>query len=137
MEDYSIVLMEKDIETGFLNKELGSYSVSVDIGFFDRVYVLKEGDSKVTYLYITIPGDFKDWEFNAILDNYNIVQYNGKVISIEEDEDCYNPTWLIKFNYTQNDTEMEKKLNEILEMHHIEAEKILNDIKSMEEDYKE
>jgi len=136
MEDLSVVIMEKDSETGFLSKELGSYNVVWDINMIDRIFVISENDKKAVNLFITIPGDFEDWEFNAILDNYNIEQYSEKVLTMEEDEDSYNPTWIIKFDFIEDGSRMEEKLNELLEMHDTEVKRVLNDIKSMEEDYK-
>lgn len=136
MEDLSVVIMERDPETGFLSKELGSYNVALDINMIDRIFVTSESDMKVTNLYITIPGDFEDWEFNAILDNYNIEQYSEKVLTIGEDEDSYNPTWIIKFDFIEDDSRMEGKLNELLEIHDTEVKRVLEDIKGMEEDYK-
>jgi hypothetical protein len=137
MGDMSVIIMEKDRETGFLSKELGSYGIRTDMDMIDRVFAVPGDGKSIVNLYITVPGEFEDWEFNAILDNYNAELYEGKVESIEEDEDSYNPTWLVKFEFLENDDAMEARLNEILEIHDTEVKRVLEAIKGMEDDYRE
>lgn len=136
MGDISVVIMEKDCETGFLSRELGSYSIKYDIGLIERIFAVSRDVETIVNLYITVPGEFEDWEFNAILDTYDTEIYNGLVDSIEEDEDSYNPTWLLKFKFSANDDVVEDKLNRILEIHCSEMNRVLEDIKGMEDEYK-
>lgn len=137
MEKTSIVLMEKDPETGFLSKELGTYAMDFDLSLIDRAFVTNENGQSIVNLYVTVPGDFKDWEFNAILDNYDTGLYDGKALSIEEDEESYNPAWLIKFDFLEDDDALEKKLNELMKIHSDEIERVIKAIKNLEDEYKE
>lgn len=125
MEDTSIVIMEREKETGFLGKELGSYNIGNNIEYINRVYALLDGDKMVVYLYLTIPGDFNDSEFNAILDNYDTTIYEGNIISIEEDEENYNPGWIIKMDFIEDINSMEKAINNILSLHKEEGNRVL------------
>ena len=136
MENLSVIIMEKDVETGFLNRELGSYSIQYDITLIDRIFASSDNSNLVINMYVTVQGDFQDWQFNAILDNYNMELYDEKILSISEDEDSYNPTWLIKLNFEQNDDAMERKLNEILTIHSTELQRVIEEIKDMENEYK-
>ena len=125
MEDTSIVIMEKEKETGFLGKELGSYNIGDNIEYIDRVYASLDGDKMRIYLYLTIPGDFNDSEFNAILDNYDTTIYEGNIISIEEDEENYNPGWIVKMDFIEDINSMEKAINNILSLHKEEVNRVL------------
>ena len=124
MEDTSIVIMERERETGFLGKELGSYNIGDNIEYIDRVYASLDGDKMRIYLYLTIPGDFNDSEFNAILDNYDTTIYEGNIISIEEDEENYNPGWIVKMDFIEDINSMEKAINNILSLHKEEVNRI-------------
>jgi hypothetical protein len=135
MDDLSLVIMEKEEMTGYLSQELGSYHIEVDAELIDRVFAVNEDGSKVVHMYITTPGDFKDWEYNAILDNYEMELYEGIVLSIEEDEDSYNPGWHVRFNFDDNDDLMEEKLNSILKIHSGEVQRVLSGLGSMEDIY--
>lgn len=137
MDGMSIVIMEKDRETGFLSKELGSYGIEDNIEMVDRVFAVSCDGKKLVNLYITIPGEFEDWEFNAILDNYNAEVYEGLEESIEEDEDGYNPTWLVKFEFLENDDVMELKLNQLIQIHAAEVKRVLEEIKDLKDEYME
>ena len=125
MEDTSIVIMERERETGFLGKELGSYNIGDNIEYIDRVYASLDGDKMRIYLYLTIPGDFNDSEFNAILDNYDTTIYEGNIISIEEDEENYNPGWIVKMDFIEDINSMEKAINNILSLHKEEVNRVL------------
>jgi hypothetical protein len=124
MEDTSIVIMERERETGFLGKELGSYNIGDNIEYIDRVYASLDGDKMRIYLYLTIPGDFNDSEFNAILDNYDTTIYEGNIISIEEDEENYNPGWIVEIDFIEDINSMEKAINNILSLHKEEVNRI-------------
>jgi len=137
MENMAVLIMEKDKDTGILSNEVGSYNLKYDINLIDRIFAVKQVESLVINMYITVQGDFKDWEFNAILDNYDAKLYEGKVISVDEDEEGYNPTWIVKFNFLENDNALEEKINEVLEIHSGEIERVLKEIKGLESEYKE
>lgn len=137
MDEMAVVIMEKDMKTGFLSKELGSYSINYDVNLISRIFVTADEEKRVVNMYLTTPGDFEDWEFNAIYDTYDTGLYGNNILSIEEDEDSYNPTWLVKFDFIENDRAMEAKLNEILKIHSDELKRVLEQIKGMKEEYLE
>jgi len=136
MKDMALLIMEKNSETGFLEKELGSYSIEHDEKLVERIFALRDGGEMVVHLYATVPGEFEDWEYNAIMDNYDGELYGKEIISLEEDEESYNPTWLIKFKFEEEDTAMERKLNRILKIHEEEVKRVLRLLKDLEEEYK-
>lgn len=136
MANDAILIMEKNSETGILEKEIGSYSLRHDIKYLNKAFVMEENGQKSVFLYLTVPGEFEDWEYNAILDSYDTEIFNEKVLSFEEDEDSYNPGWIAKISFIEDDDIIEGKLNEILELHFNETVKTLELIKGLESEYK-
>jgi len=117
MEETVIVIMLKDKETGFLEKELGSYKILKNEGLIYNTYALEEGDKVVVYMKLTTDRDVEDWEFNAIYDYYDGETISHLISSIEEEEECYNPTWIISFDFNDDMEKMEEKIDNILELH--------------------
>ena len=73
MDFSSLVLMEKDKDTGFITKELGSFQVSEGALFVKKLFVL---NGEVNLLFDTNK-DVEEWEYSAIYDlfNYEAVSY--------------------------------------------------------------
>jgi len=117
MEETVIVIMLKDKETGFLEKELGSYKVSKNEGLIYNTYAVEQEDKIIVYMKLTIDRDVEDWEFEAIYDYYDNETISSLVSSIEEEEDCYNPTWMVSFDFNDDVQKMEKNIDNILELH--------------------
>lgn len=137
MEEMALVIMEKDPETGYLSKELGTYSINYNIDMVSSIFVSLQDGKRVVNMSVTIPGEFEDWEYNAIMDNYNHELFENIVISIKEDEESYNPAWVMVFDFMDNDDAMEKKLNDILAVHSAEAERVIAAAKELESEYRD
>lgn len=137
MENVSLVIMEKEKDSGFLGKELGSYKVKYDTEYISNIYASRDDGGLYVSMYLTLPGEFEDWQYNAILDNYNLGLYEGKTVSAEEDEESYNPGWIIKFLFIGDDTAMEKKLNELLEIHVSEVQRVQSELNNLEDEYRD
>ena len=93
MDYSSLILMEKDKETGFVVKEIGSYNVSEGAEYIKSFYVL---DDKV-YIKFDTNKDVEEWEYSAIYDVFNAELFENEGFEIEEVDDEYNPTFLINF----------------------------------------
>ncbi|MGL4451952.1 MAG: DUF6762 family protein [Sarcina sp.] len=135
MDFSSLVLMEKDNETGFLGKEIGSFSVGEGAKFVRRLFVYKE---EVTLVFDT-KRDVEEWEFSAIFDLFNIDAFKEAGYEIEEDEEEYNPTWKIIFKYDEEleeHEEMRAVLNDICNLIEVNMKKVFEDIEGKEEEYK-
>lgn len=137
MENVSLVIMEKEKDTGFLGKELGSYEVKYNTEYISSIYASREDGNLYVSMFLTVPGEFEDWEYNAILDNYDTGLYNEKALSAEENEDSFNPGWIIRFLFLENDNEMQEKINELLGIHASEMERVLSQLKNIEDEYRD
>ena len=93
MDFSSLVLMEKDRETGFISKELGSFQVSEGALYVKKLFVIDE----IVNLYFDTNKDVEEWEYSAIYDVFNYEAFSKEEFDIEDMLDEYNPTFLIKF----------------------------------------
>ena len=131
MDYSSLILMERDNETGFVTKELGSYKVSEGAEYIKGFYV--KGDS--VYIKFDTNKDVEEWEYSAIYDVFNMELFENEGFEIEEVEDEYNPTFLINFKYKDDHEYIEEKLSLSIELIEEAMEKAFNDIKGKEEEY--
>ena len=135
MEEAVIVIMLKDKKTGFFDKELGSYSVGEYMPYIYNTYALEEDGKYKVYMKITCPEDVEDWQFNAIFDYYDTETLLPFVTSIEEDEQCYNPTWTVSFDFKDNIEEMEEDITNILQLHQKELKSVYDVIADKKDEY--
>ena len=130
------VIMLKNKETGFLEKELGSLNINKNDEYIVNLFVLKEDDGKKLHLRISTDRDVEDWEYGAIFDNYNYDSYGVNVIEIDEVDNDYNPVWEIVIDYDDNLSVVEERVAEILDIHSNELKRVYEEIKDKESEYK-
>ncbi len=131
MDFSSLVLMEKDKETGFITKELGSFEVNEGALYVKKLFVL---DNEVN-LYFDTNKDVEEWEYSAIYDLFNIKRFEEEGFIIEEELDEYNPTFILKFPYKEEHLEMKDVLDKAVELINEEIEKVFLAIEGKEEEY--
>nr|WP_278679006.1 DUF6762 family protein [Clostridium paraputrificum] len=131
MDFSSLVLMEKDKETGFITKELGSFEVNEGALYVKKLFVL---DNEVN-LYFDTNKDVEEWEYSAIYDIFNIKRFEEEGFRIEEELDEYNPTFILKFPYKEEHLEMKDVLDKVVELINEEMEKVFLAIEGKEEEY--
>lgn len=132
MDFSSLVLMEKDKETGYITRELGSFEVSDGALFVKKLFVLED----LVNLYFDTNKDVEEWEYSAIYDLFNndIFEENG--FEIEDVLDEYNPTFLIKFKYEDDYAVIKERLDNCVALIDEAMKKVFEDIKGKEEEYK-
>ena len=131
MDYSSLILMERDNETGFVSKELGSFKVSEGAEHIKGFYV--KGDN--VYIKFDTNKDVEEWEYSAIYDVFNMNSFEQEGFEIEEVEDEYNPTYLVKFKYEDNREYISEKLSLCIELIEEAMEKAFSDIEGKEEEY--
>ncbi len=132
MDFSSLVLMEKDKETGFVTKELGSFEVEEGALYVVKLYVI----DNVVNLYFDTNKDVEEWEYSAIFDLFNQEAFVEAGFEIEEDEEEYNPTYILKMAYIDDYSQMKESLNKALSIIKAEMENVFEAIKGKEEEYK-
>ena len=131
MDFSSLVLMEKDKETGFISKELGSFQVSEGALFVKKLYVRDE----IVNLYFDTNKDVEEWEYSAIYDVFNYEAFSKEEFDIEDILDEYNPTFLIKFKYVDDYEFMKERLTRCVELIEDTLEEAFNNIEGKMEEY--
>lgn len=131
MDFSSLVLMEKDNETGFIKKELGSFEVSEGAIYVKKLYMLDD----IVYIFFDTNKDVEEWEYSAIYDLFNDDIFEEKGYEIEEDLDEYNPTYIIKFKYVDDYSLIKEKIQECVSLIESEMNNVFESIKGKEEEY--
>lgn len=133
MDFSSLVLMEKDKETGFIKKELGSFEVNEGALYVKKLFVLDD----TVNLYFDTNKNVEEWEYSAIYDLFNVEPFEEKGYEITEDLDEYNPTYIINFKYEDDYEVMKEKINECISLITSEIETVFEAIKGKEAEYAE
>ena len=133
MDFSSLVLMEKDKETGFIKKELGSFEVSEGAIYVKKLYMLDD----IVYMYFDTNKDVEEWEYSAIYDLFNVEPFEEKGYEVTEDLDEYNPTYIINFKYEDDYDVMKEKINECISLITQEMDAVFEAIKGKEAEYTE
>ncbi|MBU3091844.1 hypothetical protein K2F40_07560 [Clostridium sp. CM028] len=132
MQFSSLVLMEVDKETNQFVKELGSYETSEGAEFVTKLNYSGE----LINLTFDTHDDVEEWQFTAIYDCFNEEIFRSKGYSIEAVDDEYNPTWLVKFKYSDEHMIVREDLIKICELIKQELKEVFIKIKEKEEEYK-
>ncbi|MPQ44043.1 DUF6762 family protein [Clostridium tarantellae] len=131
MEFSSLVIMEKDKQTGVFKEQLGSYSVGEGANFVKKLYCV---DGEVS-LFFDTNKDVEEWEFSAIYDLFNKKAFEELGYIFEEKDDEFNPTWIVKFKFDEEHEETRAIINELCNLIKINMEKVFEDIKGKENEY--
>lgn len=133
MDFSSLVLMEKDKETGFITKELGSFEVNEGALYVRKLFVV----DNIVNLYFDTNKDVEEWEYSAIYDLFNKDVFIENGFEIDEDLDEYNPTFILKFKYNEEYAEMKEMIDKAVELISNEMNNVFKNIEGKEEEYKE
>lgn len=131
MDFSSLVLMEKDKNTGLFIRELGSYKVNSGAIYITKMFCTEN----IVNVYFDTNKDVEEWEFSAIFDLFDETVFTEKGFLIEMVEEEYNPTWLVKFEYIEDYSLMSNKINELCEVIDEAVNKAFADIEGKESDY--
>lgn len=133
MDFSSLVLMEKDKETGFITKELGSFEVNEGALYVRKLFVV----DNIVNLYFDTNKDVQEWEYSAIYDLFNKDAFIENGFEIDEDLDEYNPTFILKFKYNEEYAEMKEMIDKAVELISNEMNNVFKNIEGKEKEYKE
>ena len=137
MEPFAVIIMKKDSETGFLDKELGSYMIKEHGDYIDSIYVLELDGKNIAHMRVSTDFDVQDWQYSAIYDYYDEdkVKALEDVLSIEAIEEEFNPLWEVRFVLPEIEEAAEEMMVRILTSHKNELDEVLKEIKDKEEEY--
>ena len=133
MDESVIVIMLKDGETGFLEKELGAYSVPENGGLIYNIYA--EGEEKTVVLRLSCDRELEDWEYDAVYDYYEAETVGALVDTITEEDGHFDPVWVVRFPFAEEQEVMEQRLADILQAHEEELLSVYEAMKDKKDDY--
>lgn len=133
MDFSSLVLMEKDKETGFITKELGSFEVNEGALYVRKLFVI----DNIVNLYFDTNKDVEEWEYSAIYDLFNKGVFIENGFEIDEDLNEYNPTFILKFKYSDEYIDMKEMIDKAVNLISKEMDNVFKNIEGKEEEYKE
>lgn len=136
METLVVMLMEKDPETGVFSNEVGSYSIQEHGNLVEGIYLIHKEEQDLVYLKLTTDRDVADWEYDAILDYYDMDALKDIVLTIEESEG-YNPVWEVSFRFMDSQDGMENLLTTVLQKHRNILDEVFETIKDKKAEYDE
>ncbi len=134
MEETVIVIMLKNKNTGFLEKELAVLDITENADYIVNIFALEEEEGMKLHIKLSTAKDVEDWEYSAIYDYYDMSCFGDKA-EISEADDDYNPVWEAVIDYSDDIAELEKRVSEILEIHKNEIEDVFDTIKDKESEY--
>ncbi len=136
-EETTFVLMQKNSDTGFLEKELGAYTIASGSELFLRGFMQEQDGTALVHLWLGCPRETEDWEFEAVYDYYDETALSPFVSSFAEEDGHYDPVWHITLPYLENPAEMSKLLNDIAAAHEAEIASVFEAIADKKDDYRE
>lgn len=132
--DTVIVIMLKNNESGFLEKELLSIDINENEEFLVNIYAAEENGLKL-HITVSTETDVEDWQYNAVLDYYDTDVFSADVISVSEIEDSYNPQWELVIDYCDDARELGRRLDRLLSVHRRELEDVYGTIADKKGEY--
>ncbi|MBQ7265782.1 MAG: hypothetical protein IJS61_06760 [Firmicutes bacterium] len=130
-----IVIMLKNKESGFLEKELQTIEIEEHTENLLNIFAVDEEDGK-RYLHIklTTENEVKDWEYSAIYDYYDRDCFEN-IVDFSDEEDDYNPVWEVTVNYSEEPEENRRVIKDILSRHYAQLTAVYDIIKDKEDEY--
>jgi hypothetical protein len=129
------VIMLKDSKTGFLEKELGSITLSAFDEYIINLFVTDEDGKQSLNLRLSTGRDVEDWEYDAIYDYYDCDVMNEIGGTVCETDDDYNPVWLVTIPFDGDIEKAEQNVETVLKRHFDELTDVFETIKDKKEDY--
>ena len=133
MDFASLVLMEREKETNYLIKEMGSYEVGEGAEYVTKLFY----DGEKVNLYFDTKKDVEEWEYTAIYDLFNEDRFIENDLEIDIDDNEFNPTWILNFDYIEENEEFKEKLNSICNLIEEEIKFVLQNIEGKKDEYVE
>lgn len=135
MDKYNImVLMQKDSETGFFTQTVDSYKMDAGIELIEQAYLSEEEGEYFIYLTLTT-ADVEEYQYYGIYDLYNEGIFERFDIELLDGSGEYNPRWIVKMKYSEDRSEMEQLINELVEVHKSELDRVLPLVEADKEKY--
>lgn len=130
------VIMLKDSETGFLEKELGSITLSADDeAYIVNLFATETENGQYLNIRLSTGKDVLDWEYDAVYDYYDPEGLIQMGCTVQEMADDYNPVWLVTMPFSFDMEATQQRVENVLKQHSTELADVFETIKDKKEEY--
>ena len=119
-DNASYVLMLKNPDTGFLERELGQYKLEADTDLIEGLCAEQTEEGVAALLRLGVGhmwDDIGDELYDRIYDAYDADLLPDFVSEIAEVDGSFNPVWEARFLFSDNPAEMEDRIKRVLSGH--------------------
>jgi len=119
-ENAALVLMLKNPDTGFFEKELGQYKIGEDECFIEGLYAEQTEEGLTICLRMGVGDLFDEIDdrlYNSIYDKYDADLLPDFIFEIIDIDETYNPVWEARFLFSDNPKETEDMIKQALAGH--------------------
>lgn len=122
---FAIVLMKKDPSSGLLDSELDIYMITENERYIVSAFA-EEREGLMVFLKLSCDpeSELSDEMFDDVYDSYEFTRFEAMGVSVTEETDCYDPTWIFSFPYSENRVEMEDLIEKIIKNHILELSEV-------------
>ena len=110
-----------------------SFEVNEGALYVRKLFVI----DNIVNLYFDTNKDVEEWEYSAIYDLFNKDIFIENGFEIDEDLDEYNPTFILKFKYSDEYIDMKEMIDKAVNLISKEMNNVFKNIEGKEEEYKE
>ena len=110
-----------------------SFEVNEGALYVRKLFVI----DNIVNLYFDTNKDVEEWEYSAIYDLFNKDVFIENGFEIDEDLDEYNPTFILKFKYSDEYIDMKEMIDKAVNLISKEMNNVFKNIEGKEEEYKE
>lgn len=135
MEAENYVIMLKNNETGFLEKEIASCRLESWGGYLGGIHAEDESGGRYLHLKLTTADDVKDWEYAAIFDYYDEERLSDRLLRFAPDAEGYNPAWDCVLPFEEDTERMQEAIIAVIKIHACELDEVMEAISGLEAEY--
>jgi hypothetical protein len=85
---------------------------------------------------LSTTAEISDWQFQAMYDYYDEEIFEGLVTDVCEVNNCFDPTWELRFPMPEGVEEGQELVQKLIDIHAKEIDDVLTLIESKEDEYK-
>jgi len=129
-ENAAFVLMLKNPETGFLEEELGQYTIGADEELVEGLFAEQTEEGAAVCLRMGVGclwDEIGDDLYDYIFDEYNADLLPDFVSELIELDGSYSPMWEARFLFSDKPAEMEDMIKRVLAEHKKALSRLLPD----------
>lgn len=141
MEEYSIILMKKDID-GIIQGEVTNLELDENIRYMYNIFLVQKKDGEFVKIEVGTERDVEDWEYTAVFDYFDDESFEAKLeelridnISLDANEELFNPAWQIQFSMIEDLDKLENVVKSILGEFKNQLAQVYSEIADKKEEY--